>query len=365
MKKNKFTNINAETYFRWLLRKDEPLNQIVYYFLSQVNATSPRFFPLFEASSRVRIVYIKGLSIPKTDYFVSKIANLLYYLAKPKFEKYDCIHIVAGSTKLNNRFQILHLDDPNYSLNENEFLLKWEERIVSQKSNPIIICTNNFTKQHLETLLNNTSIIVIEQGFNPLSTDHKVIPKKKRKSSFSCVYSSPYIHIGDDKHANHQTWGADLLINSILPELYLRDPTIEVHLIGEIGKSAKSKLKNIGNIIYHGRVNFEYNMNLLSACSIAIYPRNVDYKRSMSKIFTYIGAGLPIITFDLYDTEVVKENNLGYSVSSVKEFVDKIIYLKNNPYDLELLYKRVNYIKPNYTWEYLSKKMEEQLLKRF
>ena len=71
------------------------------------------------------------------------------------------------------------------------------------------------------------------------------------------------------------------------------------------------------NIIYHGRVDFFQNMTILSDCSVGIYPRNVEFKRSMAKIFSYIGAGLPIVTYDLYDTEVVKLNNLGYSVTSV------------------------------------------------
>jgi glycosyltransferase involved in cell wall biosynthesis len=365
MKKNKFTNINAETYLRWIFRKNESLNQIVFYFLSQANATSPRFFPLFEASSKIRIVYIKGLNVPKTDYFVSRLANFLYRLAMNRFEKYECIHIVGGPTKLKNRFQVLHLDDPNYSQKENDFLLNWEKQIASQGLNSIIICTNDFTKQYLETLLNNTLIIKIEQGYDSPSNHFKIIRKGKEESNFSCVYSSPYIHIRDDKHANHQTWGADLLLNNILPELYLRDPTVKVHLIGELGKCAKSQLMNIGNIVYHGRVNFEDNMNISSACSIGIYARNIDYKRSMSKIFTYIGAGLPIVTFDLYDTKVVKEHQLGYSVSSVKEFVDKIIYLKDNPHELELLRQRVNRFKPNYTWENLSKKMEDHLSSKF
>jgi glycosyltransferase involved in cell wall biosynthesis len=103
-------------------------------------------------------------------------------------------------------------------------------------------------------------------------------------------------------------------------------------------------------------------MRILSNCSIGIYPRNVDLKRSMSKIFSYIGADLPIVTYDLYDTEVVKFNNLGYSVNSVDEFVDKIIFLKNNPDKLQKLSSNVSAFKNEYTWKNLSKKMEDYLV---
>ena len=185
MKKNKFTNINAVSYFRWIFRKNESLNQIVFFFLSQVNATSARFFPLFEASNNIRIVYFNGLNVPKTDYFVSKIANILYSLAKRRFEKYEYIHIVGGSTKLKNRFQILHLDDPNYSQKEINFLLNWEKQIVSQGFNSIVVCTNNLTKRHLETLLTRTLIIKIEQGYDSPSNNHRRI--NARKTSFLSV----------------------------------------------------------------------------------------------------------------------------------------------------------------------------------
>ena len=100
-------------------------------------------------------------------------------------------------------------------------------------------------------------------------------------------------------------------------------------------------------------------MQILSTSTIGLYPRNIDHKRSMLKIFSYIGAGLPIVTFDLVDTRVVKDNSLGYSVAEVSEFIASIVKLKSSTELLNKFSTNVNNFRVNYTWENLANKMEK------
>ena len=357
----KFTNNNAEPFYRWILRRSDPLDHFVFYFLSRTNATSPRYFSLFNSSTRIRIVYLSGLRVPYTDLVLLKFYKLLIYLFKLKISNYKFVHIISDTTYLKSKNQVMHIDDPTYNLKEQKNLIKWNRYLLSNGLNPFIVCTNSFTAKWLDSFMEKTKVTIIEQGFFT-TEDIAVNSQQKVDKVFSCVYSSPYIHIGKDKHAKHDTWGAELLINEIIPAIAQKDLKIQIHLIGEVGNDASKALMNHNNIIYHGRVDFFQNTRILSDCSVGIYPRNVDLKRSMSKIFSYIGAGLPIVTYDLYDTEVVKLNNLGYSVSSIDEFVDKIIFLKNNPDELKKLSSNVNAFKNAYTWENLSKKMEDYLI---
>jgi glycosyltransferase involved in cell wall biosynthesis len=356
-----FQNCNAESYFKWIFRKKETLDQVVFYFLSQVNATSPRFFPLFDASTKIRIVYLRGLRVPYTDLLMIKVWKLLGRISSSKFSKYRYIHILGGYTNFKAENQILHEDDPNYSLKGVLYFQNWEKTLNRMKLKPIIICTNKHTYKYLNEVTRYARVLVIEQGFDMLQNSEKS-KTSITNPKFSCVYSSPYIHTDKDKHAKHGTWGAELLIDTIIPLINFRVPDIEIHLVGEIGKCAKNKLRKFNNIVYYGRVNFKENLRILSNCSLGIYPRDQDFKRSMSKIFSYIGAGLPIVTFDLIDTEVVKENNLGYSVKSSEEFVEKIVFLKNNRDILVDFHNRVDLFKPNYSWQNLSRKMESYLL---
>jgi glycosyltransferase involved in cell wall biosynthesis len=322
-----------------------------------MNATSPRYFPLFDSSTKIRIVYFRGLKIPYTDLFMLKIFKLLGQISALKFGRYRYIHILGGYSNFKTQNQILHIDDPTYSNEEILYLQNWERNLIRNKLNPIIICTNRYTNQYLDEVTSHSRILLVEQGFHllPGNSNNK---NSRNNYKFSCVYSSPYIHIGSDKHSKHETWGAELLINKIIPLIKLMDSDIEIHLVGELGKCAESKLRNFDNIVCHGRVNFEENLMILRGCSIGIYPRDKDFKRSMSKIFTYIGAGLPIVTFDLIDSEVVKINNLGYSVKSVEEFVERIVFLKNNREVYQDFHSRTKIFSLEYSWPTLSRKME-------
>jgi glycosyltransferase involved in cell wall biosynthesis len=175
------------------------------------------------------------------------------------------------------------------------------------------------------------------------------------------VYTSPYIHYGKDKHAKHSTWGSEILIDEIIPRLNLLDPEIHIHLVGQLGSDASQELKKFRNVYIHGRVNFQKNIEILSSCSVGIYPRNYDHKRSVLKIFSYIGAGLPIVTFDLIDTEVVKANSLGFAVDNTDEFITSILDLKNSP-ELMLKYEeRIKKFRIDFTWSVLAGKMESIL----
>ena len=248
---------------------------------------------------------------------------------------------------------MLHIDDPTYGVEEINKILDWERHLNIESKHSSVICTNSTTYSWLQDQLKYSLIYIIEQGFHRLNSIKPIEIK-----NFSCVYSSPYIHFGTDKLANHSTYGANLLIEKIIPELAKIDPNIEVHLVGELGENAKKFLKSFSNVKIYGRVEFEKNIEILSSCSIGIYPRTFDHKRSMLKIFTYIGAGLPIVTFDLIDTKVVKEQSLGFSVKNSDEFVKKIVDLKNSNRLLSNFKKNVNDFGLQYSWDMLAKKME-------
>ena len=108
MRRIYFNNSNSESIIKWILRKNDTLEQVVFYFLSQTNITSPRYFPLFNASTKIRIVYLNGLIIPYTDLLMLKLYKLIFNLLKPKFEKYNCIHLTRFFSSI--KFFMLNLN---------------------------------------------------------------------------------------------------------------------------------------------------------------------------------------------------------------------------------------------------------------
>jgi glycosyltransferase involved in cell wall biosynthesis len=234
-------------------------------------------------------------------------------------------------------------------------LLKWERYYTEIGSELLFICTNNLTKTYYENLFQTVKVYVVEQGFH----DSKLTENSRSSTTFVCAYSSAYIDYGKDKHALHTTWGASVLIDEIIPNVSKANENIEFLIIGTVGKFAREALEKYPNVHLAGQVDSEKNIALLSKCSIGIYTRKFDHNRSVLKIFTYIGAGLPIITFDLNDTEIVKSEEIGYSVETTSEFIEKILLLHDSPHQINVFRDRVMLIRPKYTWDNLAAKLEK------
>jgi hypothetical protein len=347
-------NSNAKPIWRWIFLSGDHLERIVFLFISRKNANNARFIPLFEKTSKIRIVYFNGFNLLYTDTLTQYIFKLIILIFKYKIDKYNSVHMFSTQYNFKALNQILHIDDPNYDQKTVDSLIKWEKQRSLHGVNPIIICTNNFTKEWLNSVLTYTKVLVIEQGFHKIALERTIV----KTNEFSCVYSSPYIDYKGDKHNKHSTYGCEILINEIIPGLYDADPTITIHMIGKVGKNAKKALERFPNIVMHGRVDFIENMQILKNAHIGIYPRLYDHKRSVLKIFTYMGAGLPVVTFELTDTSIVKQLDFGLSVNSIPDFISAVCELKKSPHLLNHYKSNILRVHESYTWVNLSKKME-------
>lgn len=348
---------NSENYFKWIFRQQDKLTSIVFIFISQINANNARYYPLFQNTKEIRFVYFLGLPIKYSDQIFLKIFTRLQSIFKSKIARYQTIHFFNVNVSLINQVQILHIDDPDYSSTYATKIRIWEENNLSKNRVSQIICTNTFTASWLKRNTNFSNIIIIEQGFDDIS----LLNQKTESANFICAYSSPYIFYGKDKNSDHTTYGAKTLFDEIIPNLLKKDPHIVIYLIGKLGKHAKKALTKYPNVRSYGRVNAKQNLNILSRCDVGLYPRKFEHKRSMLKIFTYIGAELPIVTFDLIDTEIVKRKNLGFSVATSELFVEKIIELKNNVGLLNFFKTNIKIEKNLYSWKNLARKMEKSI----
>lgn len=354
-------NKNSQSLYRWLFRNQEDLDQVVFLFISKKNATNARFLPLFLSSSNIRIVYLLGNSVRYLDKILMYIGKKLFIFGIKKSRFYEMIHVFDFNLKSSIKVQIVHIDDPQYSDSEIKKAILWQSDLITKGQKPILIVTNAYTRNWFIEHLGKTEIIIIEQGFHRLDRD-KVLTKKIGET-FICAYSSNFIHYGSDRHANDSTWGSSHLFDQVIPKIQLLDPTIKFHLIGELGKEAELKTQCYNNVVAHGRVSFEKNMQLLMQCDIAIYPRLFDHKRSVLKIFSYIGADLPIVTIDLVDTEIVKRKKLGFAVKDMDSLIKKILELRNSNALVTSYKGNILKVKDEFTWKNLATKMESELQK--
>ena len=356
---NVFQNPRVENWWKWIFRSDDTLEAVTVYFLSKRNSTSPRFFPLYDNTKNFRIILFRGTRLPYVDLasllFLKKFCRIFH----KKLSKYNWVAIYDHKAilKLDTNV-ILHIDDPEYSTVEIE---KIEEiiKIQNNRNNRTkVIVTNSDTLEYFRNIFEKIEISVIPQGFNEnvfLST------RNKSSSQFSIAYSSPYIDYIGDKHEKHSAWSAIHLVDVLIPLINDVDPTIEIRLIGRVGPNAKRKLQKFENVRLFGMVDFKENMRLLADSSVGIYPRTFDHRRRVQKVFEYAGAGIPIVSYDLIDTKIVREEDWGVLVETPEEMVSSIVALKQDESRLNYYRDNILKTKSKYSWVELAKMYDAEV----
>jgi len=351
---------NRVSWKQWLLIKHDPLPALAFSFISKKNFSGGRYIPLFIEMKKLRVVTFYGTRFGKLDFLGLKLLRIFVKITRKKQHKYRWIMsqgIDVANPKVN---QIFNIDDPQYNSNEQNYILSWEENLRMNGSKSIIVTTNKYTKLYLENLKIVSPVHVIEQGHNDIR-----VRSKEKNSIFSCVYSSPYIDLGNDKHGNHPTWGSKLLITSIIPMLIKKDPEIEIHLIGRVGKEARRYLKKYRRVILHGMKNYEDNFSIISKCHVGIYPRLFDNQRRVLKVYEYLGAGVPVVTFELEDTKMVREKNVGISVKTPTEFIEAIINLKQDRNLYSKFLRNIDLCGDENSWTNLAMKYDNLIENNF
>jgi len=76
------------------------------------------------------------------------------------------------------------------------------------------------------------------------------------------------------------------------------------------------------------------------------------------KLIEYMGAGLPILAFELGDTQIVKDLNIGLTVNSIPEFINLLNFISLNPGILHNYHLNCRNLAMDYSWKNLATKYE-------
>lgn len=357
--RNSFSNNCVEPWYKWIFRRNDSLPGATVYFLSRRNSTSARFFPLYDRTSNFRVVLIRGLPIPYTDGLMLKFHIFFSQIFIEKLNKYRWLAL--SNTKLMEKTKtnvLLNVDDPVYNHAEKNTLLRVFELTQLNQKKLRVVVTNDFTRARFQEFLPPECIKIVSQGF----TERDIEDSLEKNKKFSVVYSSPYIDYYRDKHERSDSWNAVHLIDFIIPELEKHCPDLEVHLIGKLGLNAHRQISKNKNVIVHGLKSIHDNAILIKRCHLGLYPRTTDQKRSVMKVYEYVGCGLPVVTYDHIDTSMVRENGFGISVRHPHELIEAIRRLKDDLSLYQDIRNRIDLTKRRYSWDTIVKDYDRIVL---
>ena len=313
---------------------------------------------LLERSSLTQVIEIKGLRFRLFDRLLLTALRVIQRISYPFVRNgFFWLHVMSTEDgKKSGMNQVLHLDDPTFLPSEKAGLKSWFLDLENLGKRGLVVCTFDGASEYVKSIDPRIEVEVIPQGYTP----RKKVQKKF--SRFSCVYSSPYIFDHGDSKIIHPTWSPIHFLEDLLPRILQLDEAIDIHIVGRLGKNAASRLSNYEHIVLHGLVSPEMNAEIMAKCHVGLYPRVHDHGRRVLKITEYLGAGLPIVAYNLEDTRLVAEKKLGFAVHTSEEFIDAIYRLMKDPILYKQIEDRVKEASDGLDWDSLAKKLDAILI---
>lgn len=352
---NRFDNDKVVPWYYWLIRRKSESKAVVIYFLSRIYGTSPRFFPLYNHFKDTDIILFRGSRFPGIDRLYLKILPHFIRIFSRKLSSYSNFIALNSDPSLVIRTNmILNIDDPTYTTEESNKIKSWESKINEFGFQSIIVCTTQYIREYLISAGIKSKIFIIAQGHANLEFAKKA-KVVSGKDSWNFVYISPTIDVKGDPHEGHNMWDASTLLFDIWPQV--KSTNSQLHLIGRLGRNASICLAD-ERIKTHGLLSVQECAKLLSSFDVALYPRVHDNAWLPQKLIEYVGAGLPILAFDLVDTRIVRDLNVGTLVKSAAEFAHMIDEISHMSISFETFHENAIASRHNYSWSHLANKFE-------
>ena len=235
------------------------------------------------------------------------------------------------------------------------------EASLYEKADHIVAVTNRFKKAIMDKGVGEDKISVIRNGsdlsFKPVDISKKFKEQFKKENEFVAIYAG---NLGI----------AQNLKTLIDAAVILKDENVKIILAGT--GPDETLLRNYKqevaaqNVIFTGEVPKEKMSDYFAIADCGIIPlKNIKvFERTIpSKLFDYMSANLPIILGvkgEAKEILIDSEAGIVFEPENAKDLAKKILYLKNNPQELEkmrLLGRE--YVKTNFDRNKLAAKLDD------
>jgi glycosyltransferase involved in cell wall biosynthesis len=221
---------------------------------------------------------------------------------------------------------VVDIDDAVFSLSEVRLLN------LPQVKNIIVITDK--AKAVFESLGVVQPISVVPKGVLLEQIDAAKVTeignRFKRKTDVVVGYVAPTLTLSSDglRRAREGMDDLDLLLASA-KQARTKEPRIKLWLIGEPSQSVKNYAAAEPWITLFGYVSSSNVLNYVSNFEIGVYPRkaHVPPGRISVKIVQYMACGVPIVSTDVDEANIIQETRCGFVCGSAEEFTEALVKL--------------------------------------
>lgn len=233
--------------------------------------------------------------------------------------------------------------------NERMRVLKVEKQCIQNYD--LVTMISDIDKKELNKIFNAENVSIIK---NAVSNNISELNIKHNPFELCFLGELSYIQ-------NHEA--AMYIVKNIMPAINKINPNISIKIIGRNPKMELLKIaKNYPNIKLTGFV--ENLGEELKTANAMICPIKIS-SGLQNKVIEAMSYGVPVIATKQVAEPITEDKNILLQANSLKEWIEQIFYLIENQQKRNEISKNIReFIKINYDWKVVARKLEQELLNR-
>jgi glycosyltransferase involved in cell wall biosynthesis len=187
--------------------------------------------------------------------------------------------------------------------------------------------TNASTARRLEALGVERPWYVVPQGAALDTLDPDAVRRiaEADRDPGTCVigYVAAFLLLAGDRGGHDTLYNIEHLLE-LWDEIAERVPEARLWLVGRPSAEVERRLAGRRDLRLIGEVPKAAVMSYVANFDVALYPRTEGRGIRSSKIAEYLGAGVPVVSYDYDVVDDVREAGAGILVGSPREFVEGV-----------------------------------------
>jgi glycosyltransferase involved in cell wall biosynthesis len=157
----------------------------------------------------------------------------------------------------------------------------------------------------------------------PQGVSRRPLPERPHGARQSVGYLAAFLLLPGDRGGDDPLYDVSHLFD-LWDEIAARVPGARLELIGYASRAVQARVSGRRDVVLAGRVPRAELLRRIAGWDVALYPRTADQGVRASKIAEYLGAGVPIVSYDYEVVADVREAGAGVLVTTPREFVGAV-----------------------------------------
>jgi glycosyltransferase involved in cell wall biosynthesis len=205
---------------------------------------------------------------------------------------------------------VVDLDDPRY---ERDAALLMRPEVAAY------VVTAETAARRFEELGVDKPWHVIPQGV-ALERHDPELRRRARGDPPVAGYVAAFLLLPGDRGGDNPLYDVSHLLD-LWDEVRARVPQGRLRLVGRASERLRRRLAGRADVVLTGPVSRERLLAEIARFDVALYPRAADQGVRAVKVAEYLGAGVPIVSYDYRVVEDVREAGAGILAQTPREFV--------------------------------------------